>query len=146
MQLNDSTDYGLRILMLLGHAAPQRVPNRNMASIHGLSYSHLQKVTQSLEAAGFVETRRGRGGGARLAREPEEIRIGDVVRALEPHLGLVRCLRPGVSGCVLDGGCGLAGVLRRAAEAFMGELDGTTLADVLEASPFADRLALEAAS
>jgi len=137
MHLTDHTDFGLRLLMTLGARAPGRISARELAEAHGISFSHVQKVVQSLESEGFVETFRGRGGGVTLARAPDEITIGEVVRALEPHLHLVRCFQPGESGCVLAGGCALTGVLKRARSAFMRELDEATLGELLTRSPYA---------
>lgn len=141
MQLNDHTDFGLRILITLGASAPRRWRTKELAATHQLSFTHVQKVVQSLEAAGFVETFRGRGGGVTLARLPADVTIGEVVRRLEPHMHLVRCFRPGESGCVLAGGCALTRVLLRAKSAFLTELDGTTLQDVIQGTPRARELA-----
>ena len=68
MQLNDHTDFGLRILMTLGGSGERRWASKELASLHGLSFTHVQKVVQSLETADLVETYRGRGGGVSLAR------------------------------------------------------------------------------
>lgn len=140
MNLNDHTDYGLRILIMLGTRSPERVSARDLASTYAISYSHVQKVVQSLEAHGFVSTRRGRGGGVALARLPHDVTVGEVVRALEPHMDLVGCFRPGHSGCALEGGCELTGALVRAKAAFLAELDAATLGDVIARSPFTSRL------
>jgi Rrf2 family nitric oxide-sensitive transcriptional repressor len=120
---------------------PRRWSSRDLSTVHGLSFTNVQKVVQSLEAAGFVETFRGRGGGVALARLPADVTIGEVVRGLEPHMHLVRCFRPGESGCALDGGCALTKVLIRAKNAFLGELDATTLKDVIEGTPWARQIA-----
>lgn len=135
MQLNDHTDFGLRILVTLGASPSRRWQAKELASAHGLSFTHVQKVVQSLESAGFVDTFRGRGGGVALARRPGDITVGEVVRSLESHMHLVRCFRSGESGCALDGGCALTGVLRRARDAFLAELDGTSLQAIIERTP-----------
>jgi Rrf2 family nitric oxide-sensitive transcriptional repressor len=119
---------------------PRRWSSRDLSTVHGLSFTNVQKVVQSLEAAGFVETFRGRGGGVALARLPADVTIGEVVRGLEPHMHLVRGFRGGESGCV-DGGCALTKVLIRAKNAFLGELDATTLKDVIEGTPWARQIA-----
>lgn len=142
MQLNDHTDFGLRILVTLGATAPRRWRTKELADTHRLSFTHVQKVVQSLESAGFVETFRGRGGGVALARLPGDLTIGEIVRRLEPHMHLVRCFRPGDSGCVLQGGCALTRVLLGAKAAFLSELDGTTLQDVIQGTPRARQLAV----
>ena len=141
VQLTDHTDIGLRVLILLAAAAPERLSSAELAERHGLSHTHVQKVVQSLQSSGFVETFRGRGGGVQLARLPSDIRVGEVVRALEPHLDFVECFRPGQSCCKLDGGCSLTGTLVRAKSAMLAELDRTSIADIVENSPAAHALA-----
>lgn len=131
MQLTSFTDYSLRVLVLLRLRGDERVTTAEAAEIHGLSHAHLAKVVASLAEAGFVESTRGRGGGLRLAKPPEEIRIGDVVRALEPHFHYAECFEPGKErACLLTPGCELRGLLADAGEAFLATLDGATLADL----------------
>jgi len=141
MQLNDHTDFGLRLLMTMGVSPQKRWVAKDLASVHGLSFTHVQKVVQSLESAGFVETFRGRGGGVSLARDLADVTIGDVIRMLEPDLHLVRCFRAGPSGCALEGGCALTSVLRRARAAFLAELDSSSLQDVIDRTPHVRRVA-----
>lgn len=141
MQLTEHTDIGLRVLILLAASAPARLSSTDLARRHGLSHPHVQKVVQSLQNSGFVATFRGRGGGVQLARLSCDIRVGEVVRALEPHLDLVECFRPGQSCCRLDGGCSLTRTLVRAKSVFLAELDRTSIADIVESSPAARALA-----
>ena len=61
---------------------------------------------------------------------PDEIGLGDVVRATEENLSLVECFS-GSSHCRIESACGLQGVLGEALDAFLGVLDGYTLADIL---------------
>lgn len=77
-----------------------------------------------------METVRGRSGGFRLSRRPQDIRIGEVVRALEFELGLVECMRDQASGCPFVGGCRLPKLLQKATDAFFQVLDGCTLDDL----------------
>ncbi len=134
MQLTDHTDLGLRTLMLLAAREGERLSAADIARWHGLSYTHLQKVVQSLQAAGFVHTFRGRSGGVCLARPAAEIRVGEVVRALEPHFRMAECFRPGVPHCRLAPGCALSGVLDRGVQSMLAELDRHTLAEVVGGS------------
>lgn len=125
MQLNLKTDYALRMLMTLAHAEGV-VSVDWIAEKHGVSRNHLAKVAQDLSAAGYVETIRGRGGGLRLAKKPDQINIGTVVRQLENLDGFVECMG-GKGNCMLIGICGLTPVLADALEAFLSHLDGHTL-------------------
>jgi Rrf2 family nitric oxide-sensitive transcriptional repressor len=60
-----------------------------------------------------------------------EVSVGDVVRALEPDLHLVRCLGLGESGCIFDGACALTTVIENGRSAFLAELDRSSLADII---------------
>ncbi len=127
MQLTDRTDLALRLLIYLAVHDDDRYSVGHIARAYGESETHFAKVTQALVHAGFVETIAGRGGGVRLARPPEQITVGSVVRALEP-MALVMCFGHG-KVCAVDGPCGLQPVLRSARDAFLGVLDGSTIAD-----------------
>lgn len=135
MQLTEHTDLGLRVLMLLA-AVGEQLPASEIAERHRSSYSHVQKVIQSLQGAGFVETFRGRNGGVRLARSPDQIRVGDVVRALEPHFQMADCFRDAPQ-CRFFPGCALKHALAAASDAMLAELDRHTLASVVSRSSMA---------
>lgn len=132
MQLTVFTDYALRTLIGLGTVAPEKLTIAELATAYGISAHHLLKVVQELAALGYVETLRGKTGGARLAMDPAAIRIGTVVRQMEADLGVVPCLRSGEAPCVIAPACRLKRVLSRATERFLSELDQHTLADLLE--------------
>lgn len=118
---------------MLIHAAlrgPALTTVREVAEDFGLSLAHLQKVAQTLAAHGYIETHRGRTGGIRLARLPEEIRIGRVVAATEPDFHLAPCAEES-GGCPIYAPCVLRGALDQATAAFLAELDKWTLADLV---------------
>ena len=93
MRLSQASDFALRILMTTAQTdGPQTVDK--LATQLGLAKSHVMKIVAHLAKGGYLETTRGRGGGIRLAKPPEEIRLGDVVRLIEPDLGVVACLKP----------------------------------------------------
>lgn len=111
-------------------AAPhERLSIAGVAETHGISRNHVMKVVNGLANAGLLATVRGRGGGFTLARDPAEIRIGDVVRLTEPDIRPADC-----AACAFQAGCGLTPILGSAMQAFMDELDRQTLADALERS------------
>ena len=130
MRLTAFTDYGLRMLMRMA-SAPERVySTAELAEEFGLPRNHLIKIMQRLAKSGFVETRRGGGGGALMTRSPSEIRLGAVVRALEEGQALVECFGPCGGDCTITGHCRLKPRLRAAENAFLAELDHSTLADI----------------
>lgn len=130
MRLTTFTDYGLRMLMRLASAPDRAFSTAELATEFGLSRHHLAKIVQRLARGGVLDTRRGGGGGAVLARPSTEIRIGAVVRLLEEGQPLVECLGAGGGACPLDGGCRLKARLRSAERAFLADLDRATLADI----------------
>lgn len=132
MQLTAFTDYSLRTLMGLGAVAPDKLTVGQLSEAYGISVHHLLKVVTELAALGYVETIRGKAGGARLAKLPRDISIGRVVREVEPELGVVPCLRRGELPCAIVPVCRLKHALASATERFLAELDGITLADLLE--------------
>ncbi len=133
MRLLASTDYALRLLILLGQAPPQAQFNVETLAerLGGLSRHHLHKIVQDLTACGVTRTVRGAGGGVRLAQAPEQINLGAVIRYLESGQALVECFRPEGSTCTLMPGCRLRGILGTAERDFFARLDRHTLADCL---------------
>ena len=131
MRLTDYTDYSLRTLMYLGMHRDKLVTIQDIADAYSISKSHLMKVVHQLGLAGLVETIRGRSGGLRLGKEPEEINIGDVVRGTEPDFMMVECFSRELDECVLSSACALKDVLQRATIAYLTVLRGVTLADLL---------------
>ena len=131
MQLTRYSDYSLRVLIYLAVAPERLVTIEEIARSYGISKAHLMKVVHQLGLRGYVETVRGRGGGLRLARRPEAIRVGDVVRSTEENMDLVECFDPTSSHCAIEPACRLRSVLREALAAFMAALDRYTLADLV---------------
>lgn len=129
MRLTSFTDFGLRTLMRLAAEPEKSFTTDEIAGEFAISRNHLTKVVRDLAKAGFIMTRRGAGGGFRLARPPEAITLGQVVRALEQREALAECFRADGGACVLTPQCLLKGRLAAAQEAFLRELDGTPLAD-----------------
>ncbi|MBT9559461.1 MAG: Rrf2 family transcriptional regulator [Myxococcales bacterium] len=125
MQLTEKTDLALRLLIYLTITDEPRVSVGTIAHAFGASEAHLSKVAQALVHAGFIVSSPGRGGGVGLAKSPESITIGAVVRQLEP-MNLVECFNL-QGNCPVFGPCGLHPALRAARDAFLGVLDGATL-------------------
>lgn len=134
MRLTLHADYGLRVLIYLATHPGRRVSTTEIGQAYGISKHHLVRIAQSLRDAGFVDLSVGRGGGLSLSRAASEIRVGAVVRALEPDMRLVECFDRETNTCTIARSCGLIGPLRRATEAFFASLDEATLADVVQRS------------
>ena len=129
MRLTSFTDFALRTLMRLAGEPGRSFATNEIAAEFAISRNHLAKVVRDLADGGFITTQRGAGGGFALARPASEITLGAVVRALEGDSALVECFRDDGGDCVLTPRCRLKAKLASAREAFMRELDGTTLAE-----------------
>lgn len=127
MRLTQYTDYAMRVLLYLGGKAGEQLsPIAEIARAYGVSQNHLMKVVNDLVNAGYLESVRGRYGGVRLARLPNEINIGEVIRHTEEGFNLVDC-----GSCIIAPACGMTGALKEALAAFMQVLDGYSLEDLL---------------
>jgi Rrf2 family nitric oxide-sensitive transcriptional repressor len=131
MRLTRHTDNALRLLTFLAIDTERAVPAGEVARRMRMSEDHLVKVIGRLAELGYVETRRGRTGGVRLAMAPAKIRVGRVVRETEDNMALVECFNPETNRCPIAPACVLAGALDRALAAFLGVLDELTVADLV---------------
>lgn len=130
MRLSTFSDFSLRVLAYLGANPDRLVTIAEIAQSYAISENHLMKVVHHLGRAGYVATVRGKSGGIRLAKKPEEIIIGEVVRQTEKDLALAECF--GVSHCRIVPACRLKGILHEALDALFLVLDSYTLADILD--------------
>lgn len=129
VRLNLATDYSLRCLLYLTVSDGSFVAAGEIAERFRLSPHHVRTICKTLVATGWVEGRRGAGGGIRLLAEPESLSIGKIVRALEP-MDLVECFDSARNDCALSPSCRLKKALKRATSAFIETLDEYTLADL----------------
>lgn len=130
MRLTHMSDYAVRLLVYLGTHRERLCTISEVAQAYRISQPHLMKITQRLAQHGWIRTVRGKHGGMALAHEPEDIRLGALLRDMENDWALVECMGAN-NQCVLAGHCGLKGIVAGALDAFMAHLDAHTLADVI---------------
>jgi Rrf2 family nitric oxide-sensitive transcriptional repressor len=135
MRLTKYTDYGIRVLIHLGLIEGGLGSIREIATAFGISHDHLKKVVHDLSSAGFIESVRGRNGGIRLARPPEHINLGAVLRHTEGLDELIEC-----AACPISPACGLPPVLGEATAAFVSVFDKYSVADLIRMKPDLRRL------
>jgi Rrf2 family nitric oxide-sensitive transcriptional repressor len=134
MHLSLHAEYALRVLVYVGTHRDRVVRTAEVSRAYGISKHHLVRVVQTLASSDYLEIHTGRSGGVTLAREPEVIRLGDVVRAAEPNMRLVECFDRKTNTCVIAPVCALKGMFREALEAFLDALNRHTLADIIRDS------------
>lgn len=133
MRLTNYTDYGLRVLIYLATWDQLSLANQqHIADTFGLSKNHLKKIIHQLGKLELIETIRGRQGGLRLAKSPEQINLGEVIQALEGQMNIVECLDENKNTCLISPVCQLKSVFNEALSAYMNVLHQYTLADVVQ--------------
>ena len=129
MQLTSFTDYGLRALIYMASLPEGKMTSiSEVTEVYGVSRNHMVKIINQLSRAGYVTAVRGKNGGIRLGKPAKDVRVGDVVRELEP-LTLVNCSS---EFCHITPACRLKQALSQAVQSFLKELDNYTLADLVE--------------
>jgi Rrf2 family protein len=84
--------YGLKALIYLAQMPPGQLALVNdIAIAKSIPKKFLDAILGEMRNAGFVQSRKGKGGGYRLARLPEDIRVGSVVRVLDGPLAPIPC-------------------------------------------------------
>lgn len=129
MRLTLYTDYSLRVLLYLASKPEGSATITEVADYYKISRNHLVKVVHNLGINEFIITSRGKNGGIRLARAPEEISISDVVKKTEPDMDLLECFNPKTDNCAASPTCRLKSMLYEGRSAFMSVLEQKTLAD-----------------
>ncbi|MBX3415134.1 MAG: Rrf2 family transcriptional regulator [Pirellulales bacterium] len=128
MRLTTQTDYSLRTLMYLT-ARSRRATIAEVAELFGISTHHVAKVANVLARLGYIRSMRGIGGGIELARSPEEIRIGEVIQAIEGNTHLLECVGTD-DVCAIQSFCKLKDTLATAERLQLQYLNTVTLRDV----------------
>ena len=98
MHVSAKSDYGMRALLELTTAyetsRTKLVKGEAIATAQGVPLKFLEGILRQLRQAGIVASQRGAEGGYRLDRDPQDVTIADVVRALDGPLAAVRGQRP----------------------------------------------------
>ena len=140
MRLNTQTDYALRLLMHLAVNSARLVTIQEVSDRFSISRNHLMKLASALTHEGFVTSVRGRSGGLKLAKPPEQITVGAVVRCMENDFAMVECFQTGRGQCLITPVCRLKGVINGAVAAFLAELHRSTLADLVQGNAPLERM------
>lgn len=134
--LTQKAKYALRALSLLAADAGRRptMPMSEIAERGLVPHKFLEAILLDLRRHGFVSSRRGKSGGYGLARPPEEITVGSIVRAIDGPLAPIPCAsltayRPCID-CADPHSCAIQRLMRRVRDATAQVLDGTTLAEL----------------
>ena len=133
MRLTAKGEYGVRAMTILAldfRTGP--VPLREIAMRENISYQFLEQIVLPLRHAGLINSVRGAKGGYALARPPEQIKVGEIVRVLEGPIAPVGCVADGnEESCARSPACLTRGIWEKLRDRMEQVLDEITLADVI---------------
>lgn len=136
LRVSTRGEYGVRLMVDMARNFDG--PPRSLSEIsqaEGLQFKvqYLEQLVRSLREAGLVESTRGAHGGYRLSRPPEELCMGEVVRALEGPIAPMICATEGEMAIICDrlDGCSTKYLWARVRDAITSTLDSITLADLV---------------
>src|SRR3954452_8674736 len=102
MMFSTKAEYGVRVLVeLAARGGTSPVPLTEIAETDGMPLAYLEHLVARLRKAGLVESRRGARGGYLLARPAHEIRMSEVVVALEGSIAPIECISEGADGVLV---------------------------------------------
>ncbi len=134
--MSSKAKYAVRAAMLLADRLSENVwtQTATLAEQGDIPRKFLEAILVELRDEGLVRSRRGPGGGHRLAKEPSQVMVGDIIRIVEGQLALTPCSSRrrfrACADCVDVHSCRLRHIMLRARDAVAGVLDGTSLADM----------------
>ena len=98
--------YALRVMIdLAEHQAERYVPLKEVAARQDISEKYLENILKVLVQNGFLEGLRGKGGGYRLTRSPDQYTVAEILLLTEGSLAPVSCLTPGAPACERMANC-----------------------------------------
>src|ERR1700680_36293 len=131
--------YGLKAMIALAKEHGEGpVLIAELAEQEAIPKKFLENILLTLKHRGLVHSRKGPHGGYQLGRAPEQISVGDVIRALDGPLALVSCVSQTAYApceeCVTERDCAVRRVFQQVRDETARILDGTTLASAASAS------------
>ena len=134
MMISTKGRYALRVLVdMAEHQSEGYVPLKEIAQRQEISEKYLESIVKTLVKGGILTGLRGKGGGYRLGKSPDQCSVGTILRMTEGSLSPVACLEPGAAPCVRASACRTY-QMWRGLDRVIGEyLDGFTIADLMQA-------------
>ena len=125
--------YALRVMIdLAEHQAERYVPLKEVAARQEISEKYLENILKVLVQNGFLEGLRGKGGGYRLTRKPEDYRISEILRLTEGDLAPVACLECNAEKCKRTAECRTLPMWMELNRRVNEYLDSVTIADLMK--------------
>ena len=125
--------YALRVMIdLAEHQSEGYVPLKEIAARQEISEKYLETILKALVREHFLIGLRGKGGGYKLSRAPEQYTVGSIIRLTEGSLAPVTCLDTPANGCPRAADCRTLPMWREFGRVVNEFLDSYTIADLIQ--------------
>ena len=125
--------YAIRVMIdLAEHMTGKYIPMKEIADRQDVSLKYMTKIMQALTKSGMLDGQHGKGGGYKLNRDPEEYRVGDILRLTEGTLAPVACIDETDCKCDRSFECRTRPMWNELDKLISEYLDGITIADLME--------------
>ena len=132
MNITSKGRYALRVMLdLAQHREEGYISLKTIADRQGYSMKYLEMIVGSLKREGLVASTRGKEGGYRLVRDPEDYTIGEILRCIEDNLAPVACIKAGDICCEHAGECMTVPMWKELDDITNAYLDTVSLEDLL---------------
>ena len=132
MMISTRGRYALRLLVdMAEHQAAGYVPLKEIAGRQKISEKYLESIVKALVKAEVLQGLRGKGGGYRLSKSPDQFRVGDILRLMEGTLAPVSCLEENHPACPRMAGCRTLPMWQGLHRLINDYLDGFSIADLM---------------
>lgn len=139
MMVSTKGRYALRVMIdLAEHNTGDYIVLMDIAKRQDISEKYLEGILATLSKGGMVSALRGRGGGYKLARSPEQYTVGSILKLTEKTLAPIACLETGSNTCGRAAECRTLPMWERLHKLIDDFLEDITLADLIEEDSGAD--------
>src|SRR4030066_2145992 len=105
LKISTKSQYGLRAMVYLAKCKRDVCPLKFISKEERISFDYLEKILSKLEKTGLIKAKKGVQGGYFLAKKPSNIKISEILSALEGNNGLVKCTTKGKLKCPMEKKC-----------------------------------------
>jgi len=132
MKISTKGRYALRVMIdLAEHQANGYIPLKEIANRQDISEKYLESILKSLVQAGALAGLRGKGGGYRLTKRPDQYTVGGILRLAEGSLAPVACLDGNTNTCSRISECRTLAMWQELDRRVNEYLDGVTIEDLM---------------
>lgn len=139
MKFSTKGRYALRVIIdLAEHNSGKYIPLTDIAARQEISEKYLESIVSVLSKNNYVDSLRGKGGGYRLNRSPDEYTVGSIIKLIEGSLAPVACLENNAKPCERTSECRTIGMWSGLQKLINDYLEGITIGDLIRGDSVTD--------